>query len=454
LATEFTGMGDATRDVGINLTRTVAVGIIASVAGAVPIILSLRRYWVPDFLQSSLLLMVVVAVFTISNWFQHESGLLSVTLLGVILANQAWVRIDHLIEFKENLRVLLISSLFIVLAARVQPDALKSLGWRSIAFVAFLMLVVRPISVWLSTIRSGLNWKEKTFLSWLAPRGIVAASFASVFALRPEGPNEEIVAVTFLVIICTVAIYGATITPLARRLGVATPNPQGVLIAGANPIGRAIGAALRDTGFPVLLVDNNRANVRIAKLEGLPAWYGSILSEQAVDTMDLGGIGRFLALTPNEEVNSLAAWHFSELFGRAEVYQLPSGTARGPRTETSPKHLRGRPAFDKEATFGYLQSRLVNGAEVKKTRLTEEFDYQAFLAHYHNTAVPLFLIREAGKLTICTAVDPPQPKPGHTLISLVDRTDEQREENVARRKHGSGPSANPDKSTGPHIKDS
>jgi len=403
----------------IDVLWTIAVATVVGVAGALLIILFLRKYWIPDFLQSPVLLMVAVACFTSSNVMQHESGLLTVTLLGVILANQKWVTIGHLIEFKENLRVLLISTLFILLAARFQPSELGTLGFWSIGFLAFLLVVVRPVAVLASTIGSRLNCQERMFLAWLAPRGVVAVSFAAVFALRAGELGEGLVAVTFMVVVGTVAIYGLTITPLARVLGVADPNPQGLLIAGASPLARAIGLALQEAGFKVLLVDCNRVSISNARLEGLPAWYGSILSNQALDDLDLGGIGRFLALTPSGEVNSLAAWHFRDVFGRAGVYQLPPTAARAPRGETAEQHLRGRFAFTSDATYGYLQSRLAQGAVIKKTRLTEEFDYEAFQSHYGNKALPLFLISGNKKLTVFTATEKLEPKPGSTLISLV-----------------------------------
>lgn len=419
-AVEIAGMGEAARGVAGDLLRTVGVGVGLSFLTSSGLIWLLRRYLIPDFLESSILLAFVVAVFTVSNVLQPESGLLTVTVLGVILANQKWVEIHRLIEFKENLRVLLISSLFIILAARLKVSDVLDQGWLSIVFVGFLILLVRPAAVWLSTIGSGLKWQEKVFLAWLAPRGIVAAAVASVFALHAEGGGSELVAATFTVIIGTVTVYGLTIGPLAQRLGLASPNPQGIVILSAHPGARAIALKVKEAGFRVLMVDSNPDNIRVARMEGLSTWLGSILSHQAIEEMDLGGIGRFLALTPNREVNSLAGQHFSEVFGRDSVFLLPSPPAKGIRAETAPKFVHGRIAFGPEITFDYLQNRFAQGAEVKKTKLTDEFDFQAFQAHYDGTAVPLFLVSESGKLTVFTAVDPPQPKIGQTVIALVD----------------------------------
>jgi NhaP-type Na+/H+ or K+/H+ antiporter len=293
-----TGMFAAARAVLPQLGLTLVVGLAIGGAFALAALELLRRFWVPDFLQNPLLLMLVVGAFAASNLAQPESGLLTVTLMGVVLANQSSVPVKHIIEFKENLRVLLIAALFILLAARVAPSDFTALGWRGPLFVAFLVLVVRPLSVFAATLGTSLQPKERVFLAWLAPRGIVAASVASVFALRMGETGAGLVPATFLVIVGTVAVYGLTAAPLARRLGLSNPNPQGILFASAHAGARAIAKAVRAAGFPVLLVDNNRGNATAARLEGLPSAFTSILSEDALDGAPQSGLGRLLALTP------------------------------------------------------------------------------------------------------------------------------------------------------------
>ncbi|NIP87225.1 MAG: hypothetical protein GTO03_17350 [Planctomycetales bacterium] len=381
-----------------------------------------------------MLLTVVVGCFAVANSLQAESGLFTVTLMGVLIVNQKHFPIKHIIEFKENLRVLLISLLFIVLAARIQPTAMTGLGWGSVAFVLTLMLVIRPAAVMLSTIGAGLSWQERVFLGWMAPRGIVAAALASVFALAlqglpaaatqrlnlvQEGDIEKLVPVTFLVIVVTVAVYGLTAAPLARRLGLATAHPQGALIAGADRLARAVAQALQNAGFAVLLVDTNRDNIRTARMGGLPTFYASILSEHALEEVALGGIGRLLAVTSNDEVNALAALHFSEVFGRAEVYQLAQTIVGSTRQETAGEVLRGRQLFGERATYGELRARLVAGAIVKKTSLTAEFDYAAFRERYGPSALLLFVVTASGLLVINTVDQPAVPKPGDAVIALV-----------------------------------
>lgn len=410
--------------VAVGVAKTAIVGGVFGAAGAGLLALLLRRYWIPDYLQGTGSLMLTIVVFATSNVIQAESGLLAVTVMGILLANQRIVSIKHIAEFKENLGVLIVSSLFILLAARLDPQDIVRLGWRGPAFVAVLILVVRPLSVLASTLGSSLSWGERLFIAALAPRGIVAASVASVFALRlaDSGRAEAglLVPLTFLAIIGTVAVYAPTAPAMARILGLSRPRPQGVLFVGAHPWARALAGALRDQGVPTLMVDTNYGNVQAARLAGLRAELGNVLAEEATDRLDLNGIGRVLALTSNDEVNALAALHFVDVFGRAEVYQLVTKGEAKTRKETSPGHLKGRFLFGRDATRESLERRFQGGAVVRTTRLTEKFDFGAYRARYGDSALPLFLVSEERALAIFTVNDPPAPRPGQTLISLVE----------------------------------
>jgi NhaP-type Na+/H+ or K+/H+ antiporter len=406
-------------NVAMGLVVTLLIGTSLAAVGTFALVVSLKRRWIPDFLQAPMVFAAVVAAFAASNVLQHESGLLTVTLMGLLIANQNWVYIPHVIQFKENLRVLLISSLFILLAARVPLDSFFDLGWQGPAFVALMIVFVRPLSVLLSTFGTALNWRERAFLAWMAPRGIVAASVSSVFAIALGEPGQGLVPATFLVIVGTVVVYGLTAPWLARRLRLSTADPQGVLLVSAHAGARAIAHALQAEGFRVVLVDTNRQNVNQARLEGLPSYQANILSENVTEELDLSGIGRLLSLTPNDEVNSLAAEDFAELFGRDEVYQLAPERRGGTRIETAPYHLRGRLLFATWATYDYFDRRFAEGAAVKATPLTVEFDHEAYLARHGQTALPMFLVSNK-RLTVLTADSRPRPRPGQTLIALVD----------------------------------
>ncbi len=417
------GAGAGAAGVVGTLAKTVLFGGGLGLVGARMLTLLIHRYWVPDFLQSAVSLMLVVAVFAAANAIQSESGLLAVTVMGIALANQKRVDVEHIVEFKENLRVLLLSALFIVLAARLRFEDLTAVGWSGVLFVAVLIFVARPLSVWVSTIGMGLGRGERLFLAWVAPRGIVAAAVASIFAMHLEehgghAGTHLLVPIAFLTIIGTVAVYGLTAPLVARKVGVAVANPQGLLLVGAQRWVRALAVLLRKRGYTVLLVDSNREETAAARMEGLPTYTGSILGEGVLDELNLGGLGRLLAVTPNDWVNALAVRRFARVFGSAECYQLPpTGASQDKRGHH--RHLQGRWLFGAEHTHADLSWRSGERATVKATPLTEEFDYAAFQARYRDSAVPLLIVTANGRLSVMTADDPPAPVAGQTVISLL-----------------------------------
>ncbi len=412
------------------MLKASVIGVGFGLIGAAIVVLVLRRHWAPDYLQNPLVLGLVVFVFAVDNAIQEESGLLAVTVMGAALASQRFVSVRHIVEFKENLRVLLIASLFIILAARLPLQDPDYWSPGSLLFLGALILVVRPTAVTLATWGSKLSWRERVFLGVMAPRGIVAAAVASVFALQLVDVGyvqaARLVPVTFLVIVGTVGFYGVIAPLLARRLGIATPNPQGLLFIGAAPWVREVATTLEEKGTKVVLADSNWANVAAARRGGLEALYTNVLTEGALEELELklDGVGRFLAVTPNDEVNALATLHFEDLFDRSQMYQLPPDiSARERRQRGIPEHLRGRFLFDPTATHAEISRRFESGAVVKRTHLTEEFDFQAFLTQHGDHAIPMFVIKESGDVVVLTARAPVEPKPGQILVSLTPEDD-------------------------------
>ncbi len=429
--------GDAPHLLLLGMGETLAAGAAIGLVAGFVLVQLLKRFWVPDFLQNPISLMFVVAAFTLADEIMPEAGLLATTVMGIYLANQHAVSVKHIVQFKEDLGILLLSSLFIVLAARLQTDTLSNLGLRGIGFLAVLMLIGRPLAVLVSTLGSPLTWSERAFTALLAPRGIVAVSVASLFALELHEVNyagyEQIVPLTFLVVVGTVTIYGLSAGRLTRLLKLSQPQANGLLIVGAQDWACEMAKALIDGGCcdDVLLVDSNWDKVSAAKLDGLPVVYASILSETALNEIDTSRIGRLLALTSNDEVNSLAALRFTDMFGRANVFQLPLHNAEKRRHDVSlEQHLVGRSLFGSTITYTYLERRFEKGAVIKMVKLTREFPYEAFRRYYGPTAIPLFLVEESGRLTVLTADNGTTPRAGQTLIALVDPVAEPRVEDV------------------------
>lgn len=410
----------------IAVGKTTLIGGGLGVAAGYLFAAFLGRSWVPDFLENAVSVMFAVGVFALSHYVQHESGLFAVTVMGIVLANQKWAPIEHIVEFKENLRVLLISTLFVLLAARLEWSTLRGVLLPGLAFVVVLVVIVRPLSVLVSSIGTGMSRTDRLFVASLAPRGIVAAAVASVFALRLEQHGvagaELLVPVTFTVIIGTVVIYGLCAPIMARWLGVTDANPQGVLFVGAAPWIRSVAATLQERGFRVLLVDTNRQQITEARMRQLPVYNGSALAEATLDEIDLAGLGKLVAATPNDWVNVLAVQRFGSLFGRQNCFQLPPADTKNAK-RVRHDHLHGRYIFGPNYSHAVLNWRVLSGATAKATNLSDEFGYDDFLSRYGNSAVPMFVINADGDLEALTDESDP-PKPGETIFALVDEPTE------------------------------
>ena len=407
------------------LVKTILIGILLGGLGAGTMIWLLRRHRIPDFLQNPMALVLVVALFAVSNLFQDESGLLTVTLMGVILANQKYVTVKHIIEFKEILRVLLISSLFILLAARLKLETLAIINTSTFIFLGAVILVARPLAVFISTLFSRLPFREKLLISWLAPRGIVAAAVSSVFAIYLQEAGfsqaERLVSVTFLTIIATITVYGLTAPFLAKKLGLSYTNPQGLLFLGAHFWARKLAKLLSEEGIPVLLVDSNLKNIQLARGMKLCTYHGNGLSENVLEEVDLTGIGRMLAITSNDEVNSLATLFYADVFSSRDVYQLsPSGNHKA--EEDIASELTGRILFSPEATFGFIQEKIQGGFQFRVVPLTDTLDYASF-KQSHPKALPLFVITPDRQLLVVSVGEEVDPAPGARMVVLMPDQD-------------------------------
>jgi hypothetical protein len=309
----------------------------------------------------------------------------------------------------------------VLLAARLEIEDIIGLGWPALLFLAVLIFLARPLSVLFSTLRASLKLSEKAFLAWMAPRGIVAASVASLFAIELEHAGfadaNMLVSVTFLVIIGTVLIYGLSASPLARYLGLAESDPQGLLFVGAHPGARLLASIVREAGFKVVLADTNPRNCQQAEQEALRAYCGNILFEEFIEEMDLGGIGRLLAITSNDEVNTLACLHIADIFGRANVFQLPPQLPEGGRPEGMP-HLGGRLLFGPDMTFRKLNGRFEQGWALQILELDVETLADVHRAREADRLVPLFAV-QGTSLKVVTAEEPYEPQSGERLIALV-----------------------------------
>ena len=409
--------------IGIFLA-TVTCGVVIGAITAWLMAFFLRRQMIPEYLQNYAVLSSVLLAFSVSNALTHESGLLAVTIMGIALGNIRGVHIDDILYFKENVTTMLVSLLFILLAARLHwplPDGMLAAG---LGLFLIAQLLVRPVTVAISSFGSGLNWRERVLIGWVAPRGIVAASVSALFALRLDALGVAgagaLVPLVFTLIIGTVVLQSATARPLALWLKVAEPEPRGVLVFGSDDVARAIGKVLAEAGFRVVLADDDWDGIRQARMDGLATFFGNPASPHAERHLDLTGIGRLLAVSTHRERNSLACVHYRQEFGRDKVYRLRNLT---PQENTDRAALSGSllapPLFDEEMTHRRFADMLENGWRIKSTRLSATFDWPHFVEQYGSNSVLMFGVEEKGTLRVASTKRELEPRPGWLVIALV-----------------------------------
>ena len=398
--------------------------VIGAVAGWL-IAYVLRNHLLPEYLQPFAVLAVVLGVFAGANVLESEAGLLAVTVMGMWLANAKDVDIRHILHFKENLTILLISGLFLILASRIQLADFHALGWGAITLFVVIQLVARPASIFISTIFSELAFKEKLFLAWVAPRGIVAAAISALFALKliDDGVAgaQLLVPLTFMVIIGTVVLQSLTARPIARLLGVAEPSPKGFLIVGANDVAREIGLALKKYDCRVVMTDSNWDYIRAARMAGLETYYGNAVSSHADEYLDLIGVGHLLALTPDKHFNAVATSHYETDFGQRNIFRLNGRRHNsGLEKHSATQAHSGTVLFGDDISYKKLASLINQGAEIKHTKLSDNFTLEDYFQQYKGSSlIPLFVIDLKQNIFPFTDVSTLEAKAGWTMIALV-----------------------------------
>jgi NhaP-type Na+/H+ or K+/H+ antiporter len=291
------------------------------------LVFSINKKLVPHYLLNVVALSTVLMVFVMSDLFAHESGLLAVVVMGMVIGNGKLENIKELLYFKESLSVLLISILFILLAANINiEDLLLLYTWKTAVLFAIVVFIIRPLGVFLSTYGSLLKFNEKVFISWVGPRGIVAAGIASLFGskLIKQGvaDAEYITPLVFMIVLGTVLLNATTARPFSKIIGVFLKRSEGVLIVGASQFSRLIAEYLEKNGRHVVLIDSNQTNVQAAQKIGLEAINTNIYSAKLQDNIELNDVGFLMALTGSNDINAYAINKFSEQFGESGTFRL------------------------------------------------------------------------------------------------------------------------------------
>ncbi len=289
----------------------------------------LKRDWIPHYLLTIFSLAFVLFLFIASSLIVPDSGLLTVVVAGMVLGNIEVKHYNEIYYFKESLAILLISVLFILLSANINISELQLLqDWKPLTLFALIIFLVRPLSVFISTMQSNLTTKEKLFISWMGPRGIVAAGIASLFGLKLAGAGfhqaEWITPLVFMVVLGTVLLNATTAKLVANMLGVTLETSNGMLIIGCTKPSRLIAEYLQSCGINVVLVDSNKNNTNRAEAMGLKAVNANIYTDTLADNLDLQDVGVLMAMTGSHEVNQHAVENLRKSFGEHGAYRLIS----------------------------------------------------------------------------------------------------------------------------------
>jgi NhaP-type Na+/H+ or K+/H+ antiporter len=330
LVFEFISVGEGqayTQTALIEFGKILLFGFTFGFTFAHALAFAIKKNFIPHYLLNVVSLSVVLLVFVESDIFAHESGLLAVVVMGMVLGNMDLPNIKELLYFKESLSVLLISILFILLSANINISDLELIyNWKTVALFAVIILLIRPLGVFLSAMGSNLKLNEKLFVSWVGPRGIVAAGIASLFGskliLKGEPGAEYITPLVFMIVLGTVLLNATTARFFAKLVGVFLKKSEGILILGASKVSRLIGEYLHKNKRHVVLIDNNQTNVNKAKKLGLEAFSANIYSDSLVDNIELNDVGYLMALTGNSDINRYAIEKFEKQFGENGSFRL------------------------------------------------------------------------------------------------------------------------------------
>ena len=379
--------------------------------------------YIPEFLKSPAVFVIVIFCFTLPDEMVHGTGLLSVTAMGLTLGNMGISSLNDFRHFKENISILLISAIFIMLASSLQLETILHIfSPNIIGYVLLMMFLVRPLSIFLSTINSGLTLQEKALVGWIAPRGIVALTVSGYFATILGNAGYEdaslLTALTFGLVFFTVLAHGFSIGPLAKKLNLSVEGNPGVVIVGSNDFTVGMANSLKNADVPVLVVDSSWEKLKVARRKGISFYHGDILSEQTEYNLDTIPYDYLISATNHYSYNALVCTTFMPEYGRANVYKVDPN-----EDEVNGKNIvssvGGRSLFRGEVSLNSLDDMIKKGFVFRVTPLTEKFLYEQYLAESPNNALLLYIIKRSNHLTFYSDDMRYIPNAGDMIASLV-----------------------------------
>ncbi len=408
LVFEFISVGEGsgyTRTALIEFGKILLFGTTFGFTFAHALAFAIKKNLIPHYLMNVVSLSVVLLVFVESDIFAHESGLLAVVVMGMVLGNMNLPNIKELLYFKESLSVLLISILFILLAANINISDLQLLmNWKTAILFALVVFLIRPLGVFLSTQGSNLKLKEKLFIGWVGPRGIVAAGIASLFGskllAKGEPGAEYITPLVFMIVLGTVLLNATTARLFAKLVGVFLTKSEGILIIGASKVSRLIASYLKKNKRHVVLIDNNQTNVDKARKLGIEAMTANIYSDSLTDNIELNDMGYLMALTGNSDINKFAIDKFKKQFGENGAFRIVNTDEMNDPENNPEEGLFSHTDDFIKLTDAARKYPSVNEIEIKDQ---EHYNGLIEITKADNDTIPLFLKNAENELQIISA---------------------------------------------------
>ncbi len=391
-----------TGEILLGLAKILLIGLTLGYTFARGLAYCIRKNLIPKFLMNIFTLASVLTVFVIANLLADESGLIAVVVMGMVIGNIDLPNFEEMHYFKESLSILLVSILFILLAANIDIDQLLLVyNWKALLIFAILVFGLRPLAVFICSANSTIRFKEKVFISWVGPRGIVAAGVSSLFGIKLTlmgVPGAELITpLVFMVVLGTVILNATTARWVSKRLGVFLDKSGGILIVGASLISRLIGVYLKQNNRHVVLIDTNHNNIKRAKELGLEAYETSIYNNDIDDNLEVSDIGYVMALTENSEINKAAISRFQKHFGEKGAFRLVSQEEMDDPEQNPKEGL-----FSYTDDYGKLATVARKNPQIHEVDINSQEHYFGMIeiSKAHNNIVPLFVKDAQGELNI------------------------------------------------------
>lgn len=369
-------------EAGWTVVSGIAFAALVGAAAAWLVIRAFRDALVPEYMKVPMLFVLVLASFALSNALLHESGLLAVTVMGLMIANADLPSYTEVYRFKEQATTLLLAGVFILLAASVDVQMLRQIDWRMGLFIIGVVLLVRPLTVLVSLAGTPIPMAERLLVALTGPRGVVLLAISGLFAERlvAEGVQDAAMLrpLAFALVLSTVILHGFSLKPLARRLGLASGDKAGLILVGGSEFTTGLALAMAKADVQVLITDPNPGRLRSARAAGLQTYYGDILSEAAEHGVEFIAYDTMLVASDNDAYNTLVATNLAPELGRAAIWQV----ARVKETRTRhalPTYLGGQPLAG-QRTLREFRDLVAQGWRFRTTQLTEEYTLENWRA--------------------------------------------------------------------------